>query len=212
MKRFTLLFVLLVFTLSLSFASAQFTFGGGCNIYGAVLTDGTVNVGSNSIVIKTTKNKARAESDLVSFTMERNTLLELKVEEERVTLYLVDGKISVKTEDGVTVDICTPVTKTEVTGKMEITVISTETEEKIYNASSSPLTGYDAIRGEYVMVEAKSTHDYFKGYVPPKKETKVEVETPVVEEVVTEEEIVPVIVPQPPVFLSPNIKLKEVND
>ncbi len=213
MKKFTLLFVLFIFTLSLAFASASFSFSGEGNIYGAVITDGKVEIGNNGVFIKTTRNSVRAESGSLSFVAGKNTLLSIKVDEENAVIYLIDGKVDIASSEGLSLVLYTPVTKTEVSGKWNISLVSTETEEKIYNASSSPLTAYDVIRQEYVEVEAKGVHDYFKGYVPPKKEVEVktEVEEVTVEEVSTEE-TVPVIVPAAPEFLSPNIKLKEVND
>ncbi len=213
MKKFTLLFVLFVFTLSLTFASASFSFSGQGNIYGAVLTGGKVEIGNEGVIIKTDKNSIRAQSGSLSFVAGKNTFLSVKVEEENVIIYLIDGKVDISSSDSVSLILYTPVTKTEVSGKWNISLVSTETEEKIYNASSSPLTAYDAIRQEYVEVEAKGVHDYFKGYVPPKKELEVtaEEEEVTVEEVVTEENV-PVIVPAAPQFLSPDIKLKEVDD
>lgn len=213
MKKFTLLFVLFVFTLSLTFASASFSFSGEGSIYGAVLTDGKIEIGNKGVFIKTTKNSVRAENRSLSFAAGKNTLLSIKVDEEGAVIYLIDGKVDISSSDGLSLTLYTPVTKTEVSGRRNITLVSTEMEEKIYNSSSSPLTAYDVIRQGHVTVEAKGVHDYFKGYVPPKKEieVKTEVEEVTVEEVSTEE-TVPVIVPAAPGFLSPNIKLKEVND
>ncbi len=203
MKRFTLLFVLFVFALSLSSASAPFVFSGGCNIYGATVKDGVVDISDDGIIMKTTNTIAQAKTSSITLSLDRNTLLSIKEDEERITVYLIDGKVDVKTLDGVSLDIYTPVTKTEVREKRELRIVSTESEEKIYSYSSSPLNAYDALRGEYVTVEAGSSHDYFYGYIPMAKKTETGTTT------ITEEEI---IVPAAPQFLSPNVKLKEVND
>ena len=196
MKKLSLLFVLFIFTLSLTSASSSFSFSGEGDIYGSILSDGKVETGSIDAIVKTA---AKAESRLVSFEPKKNTLLLVKVEDERVVIYLNDKKINAASSEGTSIPLYTPVTKTEGT--------STETKKKIYNDFSPQSTAYDAIRCE----ASKNVPGYFKGYVSPQKKIATKFEEAAIEEL-RSEEITPDVVPGVQQFLSTNIKLKEMDD
>lgn len=191
MKKPIVLFLMFLAVLSFSYALSPFSLSGDAAILSS--RENTSFESVKETILKTEGKKAEVGFDSLSITLDTDTLLCVLEKENETTVYLVYGKAGIKTEENISLLLYTPVTLIKTDTPVDVLLISTDTEEKAYNYSSSPLEAYDGIRGIYVDIE--SSWDYFKNRASvsvPEKPVFVDVKTtlslpdePVVPSVVT---------------------------
>ncbi len=155
MKKTIILLILFLAVLSFLFSSDPLTISGNVKLLSTKESGEYIK----ETILKTEEESVEAHFNSMTIVMKENTLLAVLEKNNTTTIYLVYGKASVKTETKEHLLIYTPVTLIEENTDINIFLISTDDEEKVYNYSSSPITGYDAIRGIYVSVE--DFWDYF---------------------------------------------------
>lgn len=191
MKKPIVLLVMFLAVLSFSYALNPLSLRGDAEILSS--RENTSLESVKETILKTEENKAEVSFDSLSITLDTDTLLCVLEKKNETTVYLVYGKAGIKTEENIPLLLYTPVTLIKTDTSVDVLLVSTDTEEKAYNYSSSPLRAYDGIRGIYVDIE--STWDYFKNRssaAVPEKPVFVDVETtlslpdePVVPSIVT---------------------------
>lgn len=196
MKKTVSIIVLLILVISFSFASSPFSFNGSGTILGANIKKTGYRIDDNGIVIKTDNEVVVAESDDLSVRVESNSLLGIIVNGDDTTVYLIYGEAAVTNYSASKVKLYTTTTLIETGNQGDFYLISTDTEEKVINLTSSEVKAYDGVRGKFVLVPSLYLHDYFGDETYPQN-GEGKVSTP--------------LIPATPVFVNTSIVLSVPN-
>lgn len=163
MKKITALFTLLLLVVSITYASTTLSFSGKSTLVGGngrTIRKTEVTVDEKGIMVLAEDEKVTAEGDGIKVLIGKGTIASIIDDGSVFTLYVVKGEGAVLTTAGRSVRIYTPTTLTEMEAEGSLYVFSGESDEYIYNYTSSSVRTYDAVRGTYTTVESGKGLDF----------------------------------------------------
>ncbi len=163
MKKITALLTLLLLVVSITYASTTLSFSGNSTLVGGngrTIRKTDVTVDGKGIMVLAEDEKVTAEGDGIKVLIGKGTIASLIDDGSVFTLYVVRGEGAVVTTSPKSVRIYTPTTLTEMEAEGSLYVFSGESDEYIFNYTSSTVRTYDAIRGTYTTIESGKGLDF----------------------------------------------------